>query len=166
MNKLYENEFLQIEMINPNYPFLKMKKNGAVIVPYDKEGNVYLLKKYRPNIGEFYELPRGFVENEESFSVGAMRELMEETGMEAIKVNELGIIQPDTGVLANKVKMYAILVEQKDNYYEHFDESDKELSKVYRVSADDITQLIYEGKIVCAYTLGSIFVYNNKKKSL
>lgn len=35
---LYSNEFLDIEMINPNYPFLMVKKRGAVTVPYDKKG--------------------------------------------------------------------------------------------------------------------------------
>lgn len=36
---LYSNEFLDIKMINPNYPFLMVKKRGVVTVPYGKEGN-------------------------------------------------------------------------------------------------------------------------------
>lgn len=163
MNILYENEFMKIEMINPNYPFLHMKKRGAVVVPYDNKENIYLLKKNRKNIGTYYEVPRGFVESEESFQVGALRELLEETGMESKKVSELGHIQPDTGVMANDVKMYAVLVEEKESF-NHYDKYDNETSKVTKIPLNDIFKLLNEGKIICSYTLSSLLAFKSKIK--
>lgn len=156
---LYSNEFLDIEMINPNYPFLVMKKNGVVVVPYDKEGNIYLLNKNRPNVGQYYEVPRGFVEHKEDYKSGAVRELLEETGLEAKEVTTLGVVQPDTGVMSNSVQMYAMLVEDKEDYFEHYDTSDKELSKVVKVSFNDINNFIMKGQIICSYTLSSLFTF-------
>jgi 8-oxo-dGTP pyrophosphatase MutT (NUDIX family) len=117
---LFSNEFLEIKMINPNYPFLIMKKRGAVTVPYDEEDNIYMLLKNRPNIGTFYELPRGFVEKDEDFLTGALRELLEETGMTAIKHIFLGEIQPDTGIMSNSVKVYSLQVKKRNNNYTHY----------------------------------------------
>lgn len=166
MKILYSNEFLDIEMINPNYPFLHMKKRGAVVVPYDNKGNIYLLKKNRKNIGTYYEVPRGFVESEESFQVGALRELFEETGMESLKTELLGIVQPDTGVMNNSVKIYAMLVRERKDYYKHYDYSDKEVCNVVKVSLEQISQLILEGRIICSYTLSGICMFKAKNNKL
>lgn len=154
-NILFSNEFLDIELINHNYPFLKMKKNGAVIIAYDKYKNIYLLKKNRFSVGEYLEAPRGFVKNTESFEMGAIRELLEETGMNVQKVEKLGTVQPDTGVMNSNVKMYAMLVEERESF-EHFDHTDSELSKVIKVPLDKMDKLISEGKIICSYTLSGI----------
>lgn len=158
---LYSNEFLDIEMINPNYPFLMVKKRGAVTVPYDKKGNIYMLHKWRPNVGSYYEVPRGFVENDEAFETGALRELLEETGMKATKLDFLGNVQPDTGLMANSVKMYALLVEEEEDFA-YYDCFDKELCKVVKVPQSDLNELIVDGKIICSYTLSSVFVFKEK----
>lgn len=162
---LYSNEFLDIELINPNYPFLQMKKNGAVIIPYDKYKNIYLIKKNRYSVGEYFEAPRGFVENSESYEVAAIRELLEETGMKALKIKPLGTVQPDTGVMNNRVKMYAMLVTERENY-EHYDYSDKDLCKVVKVSLENINRLISEEKIICSYTLSGICAFKANLKNM
>ncbi|WP_434576990.1 NUDIX hydrolase [Thermoanaerobacterium thermosaccharolyticum] len=163
---IYSNEFLAIKMINPNYPFLIMKKNGAVTVPYDSEGNIYMLHKSRPNIGTYYELPRGFVENDEDFISGAVRELLEETGMECIEHKYLGEIQPDTGIISNKVKAYEMLVDNHKKHYTHYDKADKELVKIKKLTKKDVEKLILDKKIVCGYTLSALnlFWINQKYK--
>lgn len=155
---LYENAFLKIKMINQNYPFLLMQKNGVVTVPYDDYGNVYMLIKHRPNVGVFYELPRGFVENSEDYKSGAVRELIEETGVTPLTATLLGQIQPDTGVMNNNVRMFALKVNSANisENHVHFDEIDKDTNKVIRLSKVQIDSLITQGKIIDGYTLGAL----------
>lgn len=156
---LFENEFLQIEMITPNYPFIHVKKKGAVIIPYDVNGNIYLMHRNRPSIGEGYEAPRGFVENGETYKVGALRELKEETGMEVSKVKSLGYLQPDTGVTNNKIEVFAVLVEESTLDYEHKDSDGSEVYKVTKVDNKMLKTLILDGSIYCGLTLAAIQKY-------
>ena len=155
---MYENAFLKITLINPNYPFIHMNKQGAVVVPYDKYGNIYLLKKRRPGVGLFYELPRGFVENKESFEVGALRELQEETGMEAKGHTFLGFTQPDTGIMNNNVAVYKVLVDEREGF-EHHDVADGETNKVVKCSLNSVMKAISNRKIVCGFTLSGVLKY-------
>lgn len=155
---MYENAFLRINLINPNYPFLHMNKQGAVVVPYDKDGNVYMLKKKRPGVGMFYELPRGFVENKEGFEVGALRELQEETGMESRSSDFLGFVQPDTGIVNNNVAIYKVLVDEREGF-EHHDIADGETNKVIKCNMHTVMRAIAERKIVCGFTLSGVIKY-------
>lgn len=155
---LYSNDFMDIVLINPNYPFLKMKKNGVVAVPYDEDGNIYVLRKNRPNVGIFYELPRGFVETDEDFETGAFRELLEETGMRAVSGRKLGRVQADTGVMATKVEVIAIKVEAIANKV-HYDKADKESNAVIKTTVKQLMRAIVEEKIVCGYTMAGLVKY-------
>jgi ADP-ribose pyrophosphatase YjhB (NUDIX family) len=163
MENLYSNKYLDIVLINPNYPFMKFKQAGVVTLPYDSEGFIYILKKHRPNVGTFYELPRGFVPSTESYEAGALRELLEETGLEALSAKNLGCIQPDTGVLSQSVQFYAINVGKSDKK-EHYDAVDMESNGILRVTQSDIDKLIFSGQIVDGYTLSSLYLYSIAKR--
>ena len=152
---LYENEFLSVILNNPNYPFIKMNKSGAILVPYDKGGNIYFIEKDRPNIGKYYELPRGFVENGEDVKVGALRELLEETGMTTDLIELLGYIQPDSGIMNNPVPVYQVLVKAKDDYI-HYDDADEDNCKILRRDMYHVDKYIDEGKIVCGFTQSAL----------
>ena len=157
---MYENSFLKIDLINTNYPYLKMNKQGAVVVPFDERGNIYLLLKDRPDIGKYLELPRGFVENSESFSIGALRELEEETGMVPLKSKQLGWVQPDTGIVNNSVAIFGVLVGGTDTKeVSHYDEADGELNKMYSLTMYEIMQLIKDQQILCGFTLSGLMMY-------
>lgn len=157
-NILYENNFLEIEMLNPNYPFLNMKKPGVVVVPYDSSGNIYFIYRNRLNIGEYYELPRGFVENEESYMAGAIRELLEETGMKPITSKDLGELQPDTGICKNKIKVISLLLKKTENHI-HYDVCDNSENKVIALAKKDIINLTSLNKIICSLTLSALMKY-------
>lgn len=152
---LYENEFLSVILNNPNYPFIKMNKSGAILVPYDKDGNIYFIEKDRPNIGKYYELPRGFIENGEDVKVGALRELLEETGMTTDLIELLGYIQPDSGIMNNPVPVYQVLVKAKDDYI-HYDDADEDNCKILRRDMYHVDKYIDEGKIVCGFTQSAL----------
>jgi ADP-ribose pyrophosphatase len=63
---------------------------------------VILVLQYRPAVERHtLELPAGHVENGEAASASALRELEEETGFTAPRVELLGKLAPDTGRLSN-----------------------------------------------------------------
>ncbi len=68
------------------------------------EGSLLLVRQYRPAVGrETLELPSGHVEDGELPEAAARRELAEETGYEAEKLELLGTLAPDPGRQANKL---------------------------------------------------------------
>ena len=63
----------------------------AAIVPLDTDGNVILVRQYRLPAGEaLLEIPAGGVEEGESMEHAAQRELREETGYRAGRLDHLG----------------------------------------------------------------------------
>lgn len=164
---LYENNFLEIKMINKNYPFLRMKRAGSVIVPFDKDGNVYLLERERVRLGHVYELPRGFVDLNEVSAMAALRELKEESGLTLVNEDDLdflGHLQPDTGVMDNEVSCYCVEVEPTTDYFHRDTDEEDEVHRVIRVTKKELVDLIKRRKISDSYTLSGLMLFNTIKK--
>lgn len=83
---------------------------GVAILPMSDD-KVGLIRIYRPPIKTYcYEIPHGFTEPNESEDVAARRELMEEAGLEVESIEDLGIVMPDSGIVAARVRMFAAFV--------------------------------------------------------
>jgi len=79
---------------------------GVAVLPMC-ENQIGLIRIYRPAIRDFsWEIPHGFAEEGETELVSAVRELMEETGLEFRDAVSMGYITPDSGVLAARVHLY------------------------------------------------------------
>ena len=64
---------------------------SVVIVPIDQDGNVLFVRQYRHAAGEdLLELPAGTRDGNEPYEECAAREIREETGMEAGKLQRVG----------------------------------------------------------------------------
>jgi 8-oxo-dGTP pyrophosphatase MutT (NUDIX family) len=64
---------------------------SVVIVPVDQEGNVLFVRQYRHAAGaDLLELPAGTRDGNEPYEECAAREIREETGMEAAKLQRIG----------------------------------------------------------------------------
>ena len=80
---------------------------GAAILPLDEEGNVYVVRQFRSPFAQVLtEIPAGKLEPGEDPKEAAIRELSEETGLTAQKVESLGIIYPTPGYCAEKLYLY------------------------------------------------------------
>lgn len=152
MKILFENDFIQIEMVNDNYPFLNYIKGGAVILPYDKEGNIYLMHTKRDKFGYIYELPRGFVEPTESLEEGALRQLKRKTGFEVSEIHDLGYVQSDTGIAKNQVQIFAVRIDEVDDFI--FNET-----TIKKVDKPTLKSMITDNTIYCNYTLSALMKY-------
>ncbi|NJC98678.1 MAG: ADP-ribose pyrophosphatase [Anaerolineales bacterium] len=64
---------------------------SVVIIPVDAEGNLLFVRQYRHAAGmDLLELPAGTRDGEEPFEECAAREIREETGMQAGKLQKVG----------------------------------------------------------------------------
>lgn len=80
---------------------------GATIVALDDQMNVYLVRQFRsPYEKVLIELPAGKLEKDEDPRACAIRELKEETGMEASSVVDLGEMYATPGYCSEIIHMY------------------------------------------------------------
>jgi ADP-ribose pyrophosphatase len=81
---------------------------GAVaLLPLVDETHVCLLRNRRPNVGEtLWEIPAGTLEPGEPIETAAARELAEETGYTAARLEKVAEFYPSPGVLSEKTHLF------------------------------------------------------------
>jgi ADP-ribose pyrophosphatase len=92
---------------------------GVAILPIFA-GKIGLIRVYRHPIGEYsWEIPRGFIDQQEASASAAGRELKEETGLDCKSeaIRSLGFITPDAGILAARVQLFAATECAKEREY-------------------------------------------------
>jgi ADP-ribose pyrophosphatase len=76
----------------------------SAVVAITAEDRVVIVRQYRPAVERYtLELPSGLVDPGETAGEAARRELLEETGYEAVDLEVLGPMHPDTGRLGNRI---------------------------------------------------------------
>ena len=85
-------------------PYFAVETSDYVtVVALTQNDELVLVRQYRPAVEErTLELPSGHVDPGETPIAAAARELMEETGYVADKIEEIGVVRPDTGRLSNR----------------------------------------------------------------
>ena len=82
-------------------------EGSAVVMPVDSQKRVLLVRQYRlPALQYLWELPAGRVDPGETPLQAARRELAEETGYRARKLQKLVAFWPSPGFLAEKMTIY------------------------------------------------------------
>ena len=80
---------------------------GACILPIDKEGNCYLVKQFRSPFEEvMLEAPAGKLEKDEDPLFCASREITEETGFVAGKIEPAGALVATPGYCSEIISLY------------------------------------------------------------
>ena len=80
---------------------------GVCVAAVDGDGNVFVVRQWRYPFGrELLELPAGKLEKGEDPLPAAVRELSEETGLEADNWSDLGCIYVSPGISTEKLYLY------------------------------------------------------------
>lgn len=117
---------------------------GVAIVPIDNDGNVHMVRQYRyPLRRECLELPAGKLEYGEDHRECGLRELGEETGMEAGNFEYLGVFCPSPGFCQELIHIY-LATDLKQGKI-HLDED--EFLEVEKYPLNKLIKMIHEGKI-------------------
>src|SRR2546422_810056 len=125
-------------------------KGSAVILPAFDDGTIALVRQYRhPAVKYLLELPAGTLDDQERPEDGAARELEEELGMRAGRLEKLSEFFVSPGFCEEKMWLYLATemtaCEQKLE--------DDEFIEIVRVPIDRALQMITDGEIEDAKTI-------------
>lgn len=157
---IYNGDFLKIERVKVKLPddneaFRDIVRHpGAVaLLAFIDEETVLLVKQFRTAVGEcLYEIPAGKLEKGENPKEAALRELEEETGYKAGRIEELGYIYTGAGFTDQKIYIYKALDLSKGTKGGDEDE----FIEVFPFKIKDIRDMIKNGNIVDTKTISSI----------
>jgi ADP-ribose pyrophosphatase len=77
------------------------------VVPLTSSGEVVMIRQFRHGIGaETLEIPGGMVDAGEDPISAASRELLEETGYRAAKIEQIGAVNPNPALFGNRLHSY------------------------------------------------------------
>lgn len=154
--KIFDVLITKISEANVTYDREIVIHNGsAVVVPMFDDGTIALVKQYRHAAGKYtLELPAGSIEKGETSEECAIRELKEEVGVKAGRLEKLTEFFVSPGFLTEKMFVYiATRLEHIGQNLEH-----DELLEVKRFRLPEILRMIIEGEIEDAKTIIGVFV--------
>ena len=118
---------------------------GAVcVVPVDNDGNVIMVRQYRYAFGQvLLEIPAGKLEKGEEPLPAAMRELEEETGTVAGKMEYLGELYTTVAIFDENIHMYLAT----DLTYKDAHPDQDEFLEVEKMPLDTLVKMVMDGEI-------------------
>jgi 8-oxo-dGTP pyrophosphatase MutT (NUDIX family) len=131
---------------------------GVAIVAEETDGRLCLIRQYRHAIGQWlWEFPAGKLETGEAPDITARRELLEETGVEAVEWQQLGQIVSSPGVFTEWVHIYrATGLSKKNHAHEH-----GELIEIHWFTPAEIQAMVSKGQLVDSKTLAGLYLLNS-----
>jgi ADP-ribose pyrophosphatase len=134
-------------------------KGSAVIIPVFEDGTVALVRQYRHAAGKYLlEICAGTLNAGEHPEVGAIRELEEEIGVRAAKVEKLTEFYVSPGFLTEKMFVYLAtdLTETQQNLEED------ELLTIERHSFPAVFDMIRNGEIEDAKSIAGLILAGSR----
>jgi ADP-ribose pyrophosphatase len=93
----------------PELYYAVAQHDYITIVAMTPDGRLPIVRQYRPALEQFtWEFPAGMVDEGETAADCCRRELLEETGLRAVTVHELGCYAPCTARLSNRVHSFFV----------------------------------------------------------
>lgn len=134
---------------------------GAVaVLAKDDEGNIFFVEQFRHAVMEnLLELPAGMLEKGEDPVEAALRELEEETGYKAHRIEFLCSFFTSPGVVNEKIYLYT--ASQLERTSQHLDED--EFLKVRKIPEKEVEQMILDNKINDGKTILALALAKMKK---
>lgn len=163
-------DFYQDRVVLPDgkeetWDFVAHRKGAAVLGVLDS-GKLIMVRQYRPALDRWtLEIPAGARDSiHEDSSVTASRELLEETGYQALHLEKLLELKTTVAFCNEFIDVY--LAEHLTNQREqNLDEA--EVIHLEEWDLEDLLKLIYQGEIQDSKTVSAILAYKvllNKRK--
>jgi len=128
---------------------------AVVLVPVDAEGYVWFVRQYRHAVRkELLELPAGTLEAGEDIEACARREIREEIGMSAGKLQKIGEFYPAPGYSTECLYLFLA----SDLHPAPLPGDDDEFIQVERFPADQVFALAEGGSILDNKTLAALLL--------
>ena len=134
------------------------------VVPLLDDGRVVLVRQWRFGIGGFsLEVPGGLVEPGEDPAATAARELEEETGYRAERVERLGQVDTNPALFTNRMTFWLATGLERITAEPEGD-GEEELEAVI-VPLDEVTGMILDGRISHSLAVCSFFFLEHARSS-
>ena len=135
-------------------------EGAAAVVAVDTDGKLLMVRQYRNALDRFtLELPAGKLDDPEEPTLEcAKRELEEETGYRAGKMEYLLTVNTTVAFCNEKIDLY--LATDLTKTEQHLD-PDEEIN-VERWDMEDLKKMIYEGKMTDSKTIAGLLTYDAK----
>ncbi|MCX8083849.1 MAG: NUDIX hydrolase [Calditerrivibrio sp.] len=158
--KIFEDRILDISHHHWEFtkrgvkaPFTSIDtSNWVVIVPVLENGNIVLVRQFRPIVEEYtLEFPGGALHTGEDADDAALRELEEETGLLCKRCILLGTLRPNPAIMSNRCFVYladGCFFGGKTSFDPFEDITIEEMTKEelkYRVKCGDINHSVVLG---------------------
>ena len=133
-----------------------VEHSGGACVLYVKENKILFVRQYRYAYSEsLLELPAGKLNAGEEPSLAAARELKEETGVEAERIELLQVLYPSPGYTNEKIYIYQAFGGKKAE--QNLDEG--EYLDVEWIETSKVKEMLFLGKIKDAKTVVALQRY-------
>ena len=163
----YEGSIVKVYMDEIELPDGKIAKwdfinhdGAAAVVPVTEDGKILMVKQYRNALDRYtLEIPAGKLDDKlEETKVCAARELEEETGYKAGKLELLITLRTWVAFTNEKIDVYVAtdLTPTK----QHLDEDEFIDVKAYEL--EDLKEMIFHGELQDAKSISSILAYDVK----
>ena len=134
------------------------------VVPLTRAGEIVLVRQYRHGARSLtWEIPGGMVDADESPVQAARRELREETGYGEGELVELGHVNPNPALFANRVHTYLARDVVRVGEPEADGTEDIEVAVVSRERLD---ALVATGQVDHALVIAALFWFDRWKRGL
>jgi ADP-ribose pyrophosphatase len=158
--RVLEDVVVQPDGRTSSYTVVEERYGAVVIVPVADDGRVVLTRQHRyPIDAVTLEVPSGEVPEGRSTIEQARRELAEETGIQAARLEELGVFAPwparlrrrSLVVLATELNLSGMTIDGQAG--------DEAIQEIRLCSRKDLRDLIAAGVIMDGNTLSSLSLY-------
>ncbi|MCR5776640.1 MAG: NUDIX hydrolase [Lachnospiraceae bacterium] len=132
---------------------------ASAVVPVMEDGKILMVRQYRPTVERATtEIPAGKRDPGEDFLEAAKRELEEETGYKAGKMEHLITVITAIAYCNEKIEVYVAsdLTKTKQNL------DDDEFIEFRSFDIEELAQMIYRGEIQDSKTIAALMAYKNK----
>lgn len=134
--------------------------DAVIIIAVNENDEVFFIEQYRETIENVaLELPAGMIEKNEDLEEAARRELEEETGIKAKRIEYLTSCFTSAGYTAEKIYIY--LAKDLEYGNQHLDETE-EILNIRKIHIEDAMKMILEDKMDHASVYIAIQTYYYK----
>lgn len=135
-------------------------KGAAAVVAVKKDGKLLMVRQYRNALDrETIEIPAGALDSaDEPTQIAAARELEEETGYKAGKLELLMTLRTTIAYCNEKIDVY--VATDLEPGEQHLDEDESIDVEAYDI--EELLQMVYDCKIQDSKTVAALMAYKNK----
>lgn len=160
---VYKNPWIKVRedrVIQPDgkegiYGVVEQNK-GVSVVPVDADGMIWMVKVYRYIFDDaHWELVAGDVEEHETHTEGAARELEEELGLRADRWDRLGSFRASNGRLDQTTEVFLAQGLKRASQLI----KDIDVLEQAAFSLEQIEEMIRQGEIVDGYVMNALYFY-------